>query len=192
MRKLVVLAALLALLVALGTTVASATPGSSEDSCTSIQSGLLKDSHGNTLTVGYDQWGYNYQAHMFNGFYENYARPNPPVTQSDTWLEMKWSDDWLSNKDCDGDGLLDRGGTSGISKGWLTNHFRGTYVDSSGNVQHYTEFIKVVWVGPGGSLWGQYKIIQDVLNDPAGGFHGNQFKPVNPGLGINDHWTSGS
>lgn len=100
-----------------------------------------------------------------------------------------WSDDWLSNKDCNGDGKLDRGGSSGISKGWLTNQVEGDYIDANGQTRHYTYFAKIVWVGPGGPLWGQYEVIQEVYNDPAGGFHGVQFKPVAPGFGLNDHWT---
>ena len=43
--------------------------------CATIQSGGLTDSKGLTIETGYDQWGYNYQAHMFNGFYGNYSRP---------------------------------------------------------------------------------------------------------------------
>jgi len=47
-----------------------------------------------------------------------------------------------------------------------------------------------VRVGPGGSLWGQYEIIQEVCNDPVGGFHGLYLKVAAPGLGLNDHGTS--
>ena len=103
----------------------------------------------------------------------------------DDRLWMKWSDDWLSNKDCDGDGLLDSG-PAGVSLGWLTNHVVGDYVDEEGNQQHYTDFVKVVWVGPGGSLWGQYEIIQEVYNDPHDHY---RFNLAAPGLGLNDHWT---
>ena len=42
----------------------------------------------------------------------------------------KWNDAWLSNKDCDGDGLLDRhyGLDSYRGSGaWLTNHQSGEY-----------------------------------------------------------------
>ncbi len=52
-----------------------------------------------------------------------------------------------------------------------------------------TYFVKIVWVGAGGSLWGQYDIIQEVYNDPVGGYHGLQIKVDAPGLGLNDHWT---
>ena len=40
-----------------------------KSNCTTIQSGELVASDGSTIETGYDQWGYNYQAHMFNGYY---------------------------------------------------------------------------------------------------------------------------
>ena len=36
----------------------------SKSTCTSIQNGGLVDAMGNPLSTGYDQFGYNYQAHM--------------------------------------------------------------------------------------------------------------------------------
>ena len=92
--------------------------------------------------------------------------------------------------DCTGDGKLDRG-TSGISLGWETNMVNGDYDSDGDGTQdaHYTWFTKIVWVGPGGSLWGQYEIIQDVGNDPVGGFHGLQLKVPSPGFGLYDQWT---
>lgn len=162
--------------------------------CKSIKDGLV-DSQGNPLTVGFDEFGYNYQAHLFNGTYDGVDRKLDGKYWGQTGdfvddrLQMKWSDDWLSNQDCTGDGLLDRDGDTGVSKGWTTNHVEGDYIDGDGNVQHYTYFVKIVWVGPGGSLWGQYEIVQEVYNDPAAGYHGLQFKKAAPGLGLNDHWT---
>jgi len=188
MKKLFALLGLVVLLLAV-TGVASASPSSG---CTTIQDGGLVDSLGNPLVLGYDQFGYNYQAHMFNGTYDSVDR----VLDGKYWgstgdyvddrLSMKWSDDWLSNKDCTSDGKLDRDGSTDISKGWLTNHIEGEYIDGDGNLQHYTYFVKIVWVGPGGSLWGQYDIIQEIYNDPTGNYH---FKAGAPGLGLNDHWT---
>jgi hypothetical protein len=169
-----------------------------------IQSGLLTDSVGNPITLGYDQFGYNYQAHMFNGTYDSSDR----VLDGTYWgqtgdyvddtLIMKWSDPWLANVDTNGDFKLDRGLVNGVasltdtSMGWLTNHNEGDY-DSDGNGTqdaHYTYFCKIVWVGPGGSLWGEYEIIQEVWNDPVGGFHGLQLKIGAPGFGLNNHWTT--
>lgn len=192
MKTIAVLTAL-GLLV-LGNSIAVADP---PPECTTIRSGTLTDSLGNPLVLGFDQFGYNYQAHEFNGTYDSVDRNIDGTFKGDTGdyvndrLRMKWSDDWLSNKDCTGDGELDRGipGAYGISRGWLTNQVEGEYIDVDGNVQHYTYFAKIVWVGPGGPLWGQYQIVQEIFNDPAGGYHGPQFKAVAPGFGLNDHWT---
>lgn len=166
--------------------------------CATIQGGTITDSDGNPVSTGYDQFGYNYQAHMFNGTYDSADRVLDGAYWGDTAdyvddkLQMKWSNDWLSNQDCDGNGKLDRGSSApyGISQGWLTNHVQGDYFDAAGDVQHYTDFVKIVWVGPGGSLWGQYEIIQEVWNDPADGLHGLLTKIGAPGFGLNDHWTT--
>jgi hypothetical protein len=158
------------------------------DGCVNIQSGLITDTKGNPVQLGYDQFGYNYQAHMFNGLYANFSRPNPPATEGLENLVMKWSDEWLSNLDCNNDHKLDRGldrktGISdGTSKGWVTNHIEGDYLGDDGELHHYTYFCKIVWVGPapfgapdpwdGKRIWGVYAIIEEVNNDPYGGFHG--------------------
>ena len=167
--------------------------------CARIQDGSIKDSAGNPIVLGYDQYGYNYQAHMFNGTYDSVDRKldgkywGSTGDYVDDKLMMKWSDSWLANVDCDGDGKLDRGlenGVSGgISKGWETNHVEGDYLDAAGVLQHYTWFVKIVWTGPGSPLWGQYTVIEEIYNDPAGGFHGVFDKIPSPGFGQNDHWT---
>ena len=164
--------------------------------CTKIQSGSITDATGGIITTGYDKWGYNYQARMFNGFYDNFTRPANPVTVGDVKLIMKWSDDWLSNVDCNGNGKLDRGGASGananISKGWLTNHEEGDYLGGDGEMHHYTYFVKIVYdngascaASSSACIWGSYMIIEEVLNDPDGGSHGvDRSRLVNPaGLG---------
>ncbi len=181
-------------IVALSSSTASAKPG-----CATIQGGTITDSAGNPLSVGFDEFGYNYQAHLFVGTYDSSDRNldgtywGSTGDYVDDGLIMKWSDDWLANRDCDGDGKLDRGADAGgTSQGWLTNQNEGDY-DSDGDGSqdaHYTYFVKIVWVGPGGSLWGEYEIIQEVYNDPVGGFHGLQLKVGAPGFGLNDHWTS--
>jgi hypothetical protein len=178
---------LLFILLALFTATISAGP----NGCVSIQDGGLTDSAGNLLSTGFDQFGYNYQAHQFNGTYDGSDRNldgtywGTVADYVDDRLSMAWSDDWLSNRDCTDDGKLDRG-ASGTSQGWLTNHVEGEYVDSSGSLQHYTYFVKIVWVGPGGSLWGEYEMIQENNNDPTGMSHD---KYSTPGLGLNDGWT---
>lgn len=201
MRKLTVLTAIGAFLglLVLANSIALAGP---PPTCTTIQSGTLTDIFGNPLVLGFDQFGYNYQAHLFVGTYDSVDRNLDGTFWGltgdfvDDEIVMKWSNDWLSNKDCSGDGKLDRDapGSSGYpntSQGWLTNHVEGDY-DSDGDGTedaHYTIFWKIVWVGPGGSLWGQYEIIEEVYNDPVGGLHGLQYKVGAPGFGLNDHWT---
>ncbi|MDD5086926.1 MAG: hypothetical protein PHV16_04185 [Candidatus Nanoarchaeia archaeon] len=117
------------LLFSIGIAMAKGKP----DKCTTIQSGELKSSTGETLTTGYDMWGYNYQAHLFNGGYcDAYRNADWCQPYKDDNLMMKWNDAWLSNKDCDGDGLLDRhyGFDSYIGSGaWLTNHMSGEYTN---------------------------------------------------------------
>lgn len=178
----------------------SAKASTALSSCTTIQSGLIKDSMGNTIESGYDQFGYNYQAHMFNGTYDSSDRNidgtywGATGDYVDDKLMMKWSDSWLANVDCNGDTKLDRGLVNGVadgtSKGWLTNSITGDYTDLQNNVRHYTDFVKIVWTGPGSPLWGQYSVIQEVLNDPAGGYNGLLFKTYGaPGFGLNDQWT---
>jgi hypothetical protein len=139
---------------------------------------------------------------LFNGFYENSARPDKPVTESDTMLIMKWNDAWLSNKDCDGDGLLDRyyGFDSYIGSGaWLTNHMSGEY-EQDGEICKWNYFVKIVaapadavlsggvWytndgveIGP--VIWGAFAIIQEVENDPCAELYGLQYlSPTRAGL----------
>ncbi len=159
-----------------------------KNDCATIQDGTIVDSAGNPISVGFDQYGYNYQARLFNGTYDGADRNLDGTywgdpTYADWNLSMKWSEEWLSNQDCDHDGKLDRG-DDGNSKGWLTNHVQAKYVDADGSTQHYSYFCKIVWVGPGGSLWGQYEIIQEIINDTGTGEHGLVFKAVNPGLGL--------
>ncbi|MEK7598632.1 MAG: hypothetical protein AAB487_02755 [Patescibacteria group bacterium] len=199
MKKLLVGASLAVFAFALSVSFAFA---AKPTACATIKDGTITDSAGNPISSGYDQFGYNYQAHMFNGTYDSSDRTLDGTYWGDTGdyvddkLMMKWSDPWLANVDCDNNGKLDRGLVDGViggtSVGWLTNQINGDY-DSDGNGTqdaHYTWFDKIIWVGPGGSLWGEYEIIQEVVNDPADGLHGLQFKIGAPGFGLNDQWTT--
>lgn len=171
----------------------------SNSSCANIQGGTITDSVGNPLSTGFDEFGYNYQAHLFNGTYDSVDRKldgkywGSTGDYVDDNLIMKWSDEWLANVDCDGDHKLDRGLVNGIvggiSKGWETNLVEGWYDSDGDGTQdaHYTYFAKIVWVGVGGSLWGQYEIIMDNYQDPLGMSH---FHDAAPGFGLNDHWTT--
>jgi len=201
------------------------------DACTTIQSGdlLYAAGHyldGEPLTTGYDIFGYNYQAHMFNGTYANvylggdgfppyegddeaYLAANPTVVSKWYWpyretnLVMKWNDAWLSNKDCDDTGLLDRhyGFDGYIGSGaWETNHMWGTY-EEGGEICEWDYFTKIIavpdyaildggiWYNTDGTeigpdIWGQFATIQTVENDPCAGLEGLQYNsPDHSGLG---------
>jgi hypothetical protein len=146
--------------------------------CDTIKDGVVMYSAGHylagqPLTTGYDPFGYNYQAHMFNGSYFNayaggagfppyegddaeYLAANPGAANHWAWpyrnddVSMKWNDAWLSNMDCDNTVGLDRhfGFPSYIGSGaWETNHQSGTYVDeTTGKECHWTYFIKIIAV----------------------------------------------
>lgn len=178
--------------------------------CVTIQDGVLTDVKGNLITLGYDEFGYNYQAHIFNGRYCDYDRVEGGDF-CDVELIMKWNDAWLSNKSCDFDTKLDRhfGFESYRGSGaWLTNHQSGWVVDAKGKRRKWTYFVKIVsapedayvdapydsagngtyytvdgiQIGP--QIWGAHAVIQRVSNDPSLGEHGIQYKsPVGPGFG---------
>jgi hypothetical protein len=178
MKKIFSLAMVLILLIILVAIIASPASAGKPDGCTRIQDGVLTYSTGHylggqPLQVGYDIFGYNYQAHQFNGSYANsylgkdglppyegdtdaYLAANPTAAAKWYWpyrdvqLMMKWSDIWISNQDCNNDNKLDRGGPGGSNSAadgaWLTNHQRGT--DENGN---WTYYVKIVYP-PGGVI----------------------------------------
>jgi len=127
MKKLIIILTCLAFVLTFSSQVMAGKGGKFSD-CATIQDGTIESSTGELLTIGYDEFGYNYQAHMFNGRYCDYDRVIGG-DYCDVDLIMKWNDAWLSNKDCDDDDLLDRhlGFPSYIGSGaWCTNHQSGT------------------------------------------------------------------
>ena len=219
MKKWAILVVVFVLVLAVTPSVAAG------NKCTTIQDGVLTYStghylEGQPLMVGYDPYGYNYQAHMFNGFYANaylggygfppyegddeaYLAENPDAENTWVWeyrdieLIMKWSDEWLSNKDCNEDGKLDRGyscdpenaNISACEGAWLTNHQRGECVNDEGKTCKWAYFVKIVAVPEGANkvdgiwytangteigsvIWGAYAIILQISNDPCVGEHG--------------------
>jgi hypothetical protein len=206
--KRVLLVSIVISLFLIPTTVMAGKPddvGCKKNACTTIQSGELLASDGSIITVGFDKWGYNYQGRLFNGTYcDAYRDAAWCQPYKDDALMMKWNDAWLSNKDCDGDGLLDRhyGFDSYIGSGaWLTNHMSGKYEGEDGEICKWNYFTKIVaapadayeengiWYAADGTeigpqIWGAFATIMDVSNDSCTGEHGMQYvSPVGPGLG---------
>lgn len=183
------------------------------DECTTIQDGTLERSDLTFIETGFDEWGYNYQARMFNGGYcDAYRDAAWCQLYKDDDLVMKWNDAWLSNKSCDGDEILDRhNGFAGYkgSGAWLTNHTKGRYSDDNGKRQRWEYFVKIVavpedahmggahldedpysWytadhteIGP--EIWGPFAIIQSVYNDTGDPTaHGVEYlSPYSAGFG---------
>jgi hypothetical protein len=196
MKRTVMISLMLVLVAAL---IAAPIMAKGGNTCTTIKEGTLLASTGEPLVLGYDEFGYNYQAHMFNGRYCDYDRVEGG-DYCDVKLVMKWNDAWLSNKDCDGDGKLDRfyGFDSYIGSGaWCTNHQWGYNEDGT----KWVYFVKIVaapadatvdggmWYAADGTeigpvIWGSFAIIQQVLNDKGTGDHGVLYKsPASPGFG---------
>ena len=128
MKKLFVFLSLM--LIVLAISISAEKP----NKCTTIQSGELLTSGGDVIPTGFMENGYNYQAHLFSAPY------------GADYLIMKWNDAWLSNKDCDSDGLLDRhyGSDFYIGSGaWLTNEMYHEYTAATQDC-YWTSFTKVV------------------------------------------------
>jgi hypothetical protein len=178
--------------------LASASAASAQ--CITIQDGTLLTSAGDVIETGFDNWGYNYQAHMFNGKYcDSYHNDAWCQSYKDIDLLEKWNDAWLANSDCDSDGKLDRhyGFGSYIGSGaWLTNHQKGMYLDDKGKKQRWEYFTKIIaapadatamggtWLAADGSeigpvIWNDFAVIQEVYNDTGTGDHGVMYlKPL--------------
>lgn len=175
------------------------------ESCTTIQDGTLTTEVGEPVEVGFDEWGYNYQARIFSGTYcdayrdADWCQPFKGVN-----LSMKWNDAWISNKDCDADGKLDRHSGHSDYKGsgaWLTNHMWGSYLGDDAREHNWSYFVKIVavpsgaelvdgvWYTPDGGeigpeIWGQFAVIEEIYNDPYAGSTGVEtLSPTGPGLG---------
>lgn len=121
---------------------------------------------------GFDQFGYNKGAGMFNGAADGVDRVldgklwGSPSPYASDHLVMKWNAEW------------DRGNREAWSKppygAWMNNQWTGMSAGSSGSVWHY----KFKWIGSCGAdytflpdggycIWGQFEVIQDHGLDPS-------------------------
>lgn len=130
---------------------------------------------------GFDQYGYNDTARIFNGPADGVDRVLDGAvwgdpTYANDHLTMKWNAAW--------DACNDFGTPVACAGAWTNNEWNGKVPDGSGEVWHY----KIVWVGPcsttdfsdgGYCVWGSYEVILsqgtvdnvhawDTLANPAG------------------------
>lgn len=134
--------------------------------------------------AGFDQFGYNDTARVFNGTGESWSLAKGlPADYLGIYapdkLVMKWNAEW------------DRGNAEGWSNppydAWENNEWNGMVKDGSGAVWHY----KIVWVGDytadpslipdgGYGIWGQFAVIMDQGKDPSFGPGHLWFTHANP------------
>ena len=120
---------------------------------------------------GFDQFGYNNTARIFNGTGESWSLAKGlPADYLGIYapdkLVMKWNAEW------------DRGNAEGWAnppyRAWENNEWNGNVAGGSGAVWHY----KIVWVPPCGAdgtplpdggycIWGQFEVIMDQGKDPT-------------------------
>lgn len=116
---------------------------------------------------GFDEFGYNNTARIFNGSADGVDRllddqvwGDP--TYANDHLVMKWNATWDNCND-DGNNSVDA-----CLGAWTSNEYNGAIPNGSGEVWHY----KIIWVGSLGTLspywinggyvvWGNYEVIMD-------------------------------
>jgi hypothetical protein len=120
------------------------------------------------LGTGFDEFGYNYQARLFQGLADGVDRVmdgmvNGDATYANDHLVMKWSKAWDDAR---------FNGAPWTPDAWENNEWNGAFPGGSGEVWHY----KIIWVGPSGEespywreggylVWGDFEVIMDQGTD---------------------------
>lgn len=133
---------------------------------------------------GFDEFGYNYGARIFNGKADGVDRIiDGEVWGDDTYandhLVMKWSEAWDDAR---------FHGAEWTPDAWCSNEWNGMVPGGSREVWHY----KIIWVGPeleasdywrdgGYSIWGQFEVIMDQGTVGGQHFWGTHAKPTGYG-----------
>jgi hypothetical protein len=114
---------------------------------------------------GFNTYGYNYTASLFNGAADGVDKSLDGMvwgdaTYANDHLVMNWNAEW--------DRGNDEGWTDDYYAAWTTNHWNGNVPGGSGEVWHY----KIIWVGPeledspywvdgGYPIWGRFEAVMD-------------------------------
>jgi hypothetical protein len=122
---------------------------------------------------GFDQYGYNYTARLFNGTGSSWCLAREASADclgiySPDKLIMKWNAAWDA---CNAAGNNNVGACLGA---WTDNEWNGQVPGGSGVSDHY----KIIWVGTalesspywrtgGYAVWGEYEVIMDQGVDPS-------------------------
>lgn len=134
---------------------------------------------------GFDTFGYNRTARIFNGTGESWSvEQGLPADYLGIYapdkLVMKWNAAW--------DACNETGDPEDCAGAWTDNEWNGMVPGGSGAVWHY----KIVWVGGdcgadgtllddgGYCIWGQYETIMDQGVDPSYGSGHMWFAHANP------------
>ena len=191
MRKLITAISVAALAVSIGTSSASA---AASTSCATIKDGTIKAATGETITTGTDQFGYNYQAHSFNGTYDGLDRNLDGLYYGAVGRLRRRQHRHEVERQLARQRRLQQA-TASSTVGSLTASLvvlasagrrttsLATTLGADGEQHDYTIFEKIEYVGAGGSLWGGYEVTQSVVNDPYAGLDGVQSKVSSPGFG---------
>ncbi len=123
-----------------------------------------------TAYAGFDQYGYNDTARLFNGTASQWCLAKGMAADcqgvySNDKLVMKWTSAWDQGNA--------EGWTGSYPDAWETNEWNGKIPGGSGQTWHY----KIIWVGAGLEaspywrdggypIWGQFEVIMDQGTDP--------------------------
>lgn len=136
------------------------TSSNSDNNITALQKG------------GFDEFGYNYEARIFNGKADGVDKILDGMVWGDATyandkLVMKWSKAWDDAR---------FNGAPWTPDAWEDNEWNGKFPGGSGQIWHY----KIIWVGPdlenspywrpgGYEVWGEFEVIMDQGQDPNAG-----------------------
>lgn len=142
---------------------------------------------------GFDEFGYNDTARIFNGTGESWCvAGGQTLAWCDAYLGSSANDKIIMKWNAAWDACV-QGNEPECAGAWTSNEWNGMVPGGSGAVWHY----KIVWVGPCGAdgtllsdggycLWGSYEVVMDQGVDSSYGPEHLWFAHANP-TGYGNH-----